>query len=79
MSNFNCETWFIEIAAQEFKSNLCRRDYVEYQGLSDVLFTAAMTGYKTQGFFITLTMTGIEFESILPLLKKFLESIEWKP
>ncbi|NNE64431.1 MAG: trypsin-like peptidase domain-containing protein [Gammaproteobacteria bacterium] len=77
VSNFNCGTWFIEVASQEFKSNLCRREYVEYQGLSDVLFTAAMTGYKQQGFFITLTMTGVDFQSTLPLLKKFLESIEW--
>ncbi len=79
VSNFNCQTWFVEIARQEFKSSLCRRDYVEYQGLSDVLFTAAMTGHKQQGFFITLTMTGVKYQSTLPLLKKFLESIEWNP
>ena len=78
VSNFNCRTWFVEIATQEFKSNLCRREYVEYRGLSDVLFTAAMTGHMRQGFFITLTMTGIDYQSTLPLLKKFLESIEWK-
>ena len=79
VSNFNCKTWFIDIASQEFKSNLCRREYVEYQGLSDVLFNAALIGHKQQGFFITLTMTGVDFQSTLPLLKKFLESIEWKP
>ena len=78
VSNFNCRTWFIDVASQEFKSNLCRREYVEYQGLSDVLFTAAMTGFKQQGFFVTLTMTGVDFQSTLPLLKKFLESFEWK-
>jgi len=79
VSNFNCRTWFIEVSAQELKSNLCRREYVEYEGMSDVLFTAALTGHSNQGFFITLIMTGVDFESTLPLIQRFLERIEWKP
>ncbi len=79
VSNFNCRTWFVDVSAQEFKANLCRREYVEYRGLSDVLFTAAMTGHARQGFFITLIMTGVEFESTLPLIQRFLETTQWKP
>ena len=78
VSNFNCQTWFVEIAAQEFKSNLCRREYVEYPGMSDVLFTAAMIGHSRQGFFITLSMTGVDFQSTLPLIRKFLERVRWR-
>ena len=78
VSNFNCETWFVEIAAQEFKSNLCRREYVEYPGMSDVLFTAAMTGHRERGFFITLSMTGVDYAATLPLIRKFLESMKWR-
>jgi hypothetical protein len=77
VSSFNCDTWFIDVSGEEFKANLCRREYVEYSGLSDVLFTAALTGREKQGFFITLTMTGTDFSATLPLLKKFLENIEW--
>ena len=79
VSNFNCDTWFIELSGEEFKANMCRREYVEYKGLSDVLFTAAMTGHAQQGFFITFIMTGVDYQATLPLLKKFLEHIEWKP
>ncbi len=79
VSNFNCRTCFVDVSAQEFKANLCRREYVEYRGLSDVLFTAAMTGHARQGFFITLIMTGVEFESTLPLIQRFLETTQWKP
>jgi hypothetical protein len=79
VSNFNCETWFIDVSGQEMKSNLCRREYVEYEGMSDVLFTAALTGHKNKGFFITLTMTGVDYASTLPLIKKFLEHSEWLP
>ncbi len=79
VSNFNCDTWFINIASQEFKANMCRREYVEYQGLSDVLFTAAMLGHANKGFFITFSMTGIDYQSTLPLVQRILEHIEWKP
>ncbi len=79
VSNFNCETWFVEVSGQELKANLCRREYVEYKGMSDVLFTAALTGHKNKGFFITLIMTGVEYASTLPLIQKFLEHTEWRP
>ena len=79
VSNFNCRTWFVDVSTQELKGNLCRREYVEYKGMSDVLFTAALTGHKNQGFFITLIMTGVDYSSTLPLIQKFLEQSEWKP
>ncbi len=79
VSNFNCDTWFVDISGQEFKTNLCRREYVEYKGLSDVLFTAALTGQKNRGFFITFIMTGVDFKSTLPLLKRFMEQVAWNP
>jgi hypothetical protein len=79
VTNFNCETWFIEVSSQQFKGNLCRREYREYAGLSDVLFTAALTGHADRGFFITLIATGVDFTSTLPLIRKFLENTEWTP
>ena len=79
VSNFNCDTWFVDVSGEEFKANLCRREYVEYEGLSDVLFTAALTGHSNRGFFITLIMTGTDFKATLPLVKKFLENIAWNP
>ena len=79
VSNFNCNTWFVEVSAEEFKVNLCRREYVEYAGLSDLLFTAALTGHDNQGFFITLIMTGTDFNATLPLVRKFLENVVWNP
>ena len=79
VSNFNCATWFVDISTREFKTNLCRREYVEYPGLSDVLFTAAMTDFDDRGLFITLTATGVDYAASLPLIQKFLEQVEWHP
>jgi len=79
VTNFNCDTWFVEVSSQQFKSNLCRREYRDYPGMSDVLFTAALTGHADKGFFITLIATGVDFDSSLPLIRKFLESTQWTP
>lgn len=79
VTNFNCATWFVEVSSQTFKSNLCRREYREYPGMSDLLFTAALTGHADKGFFITLTLTGVDFDATLPLIRKFLENTEWTP
>ncbi len=79
VTNFNCDTWFVEVSSQQFKSNLCRREYRDYPGMSDMLFTAALTGHADKGFFITLIATGVDFDSSLPLIRKFLESTQWTP
>ena len=47
--------------------------------MSDVLFTAALTGHDKQGFFLTLILTGVDFNDSLPLIQRFLEKTEWKP
>ncbi len=72
LSNFHCETWFVDVSEQTFKTSLCRREYIEYEGLSDILFTAALTGQGNKGFFIRLTMTGIAYDASLPLIQKFI-------
>jgi serine protease Do len=79
VSNFHCKTEFVEVSQQTFKTSLCRREYVEYEGLSDILFTAALTGHDNKGFFVRLTMTGIDYDASLPLVQKFMEGIEWTP
>jgi serine protease Do len=79
VSNFNCKNWFVDVSRQTFKTSLCRREYVQYEGLSDILFTAALTGHENTGLFVRLTMTGIDYDASLPLIQKFMESIEWTP
>ena len=44
-----------------------------------VLFTAALTGHRDKGFFVTLIVTGVDYASTLPLIQRFLEHIEWRP
>jgi S1-C subfamily serine protease len=79
VTNFKCFTDFTLIAGQEFKMTVCRRDYLNYTGLSDLLVTAALVGHKRQGMLFNLDMTGTTFESGMALLQRMLGDFKWQP
>ncbi|TXH60738.1 MAG: hypothetical protein E6Q84_04155 [Thiothrix sp.] len=78
VTDFKCETNFVQISQQNFKMSVCRRDYLRYNGLSDVLVTGAMVSQKQQGFLFELFLTGVDFKESMRLLKKEFESFKWK-
>jgi len=78
VTNFSCHTDFTKIAGQDFKTTVCRRDYLKYEGLSDMLFTTAMVGKKKQGFLFNLDLTGTDAKSAMNLFKRMLESFQWQ-
>jgi len=77
VTNFSCHTDFISIASQDFKTTVCRRDYLKYTGLSDMLFTTAMVGKDNKGFIFNLDLTGTDAEASLELFKHMLERFKW--
>lgn len=78
VSNFGCFTDFTLIAGQEFKLSVCRRDYLNHEGLSDLLITAALVGHKRQGMLFNLDMTGTTFDNGMELLKRMLGDFKWQ-
>ena len=78
VTNFACMTKFVNISGVDFKATICRRDYLKYTGLSDVLTTVAMVGHKKQGFIFNLDLVGTDFNSAMDLLQKMLEKITWQ-
>jgi hypothetical protein len=79
VTNFNCETRFVTIGDKPWKVNLCRRDYIRYPELSDLILTSAMTGEDRQGMVFNLYLTGTHYESGLELVRHFMETLAWKP
>lgn len=77
VTNFSCSTRFVDISEQKFKATICRRDYLKYSGLSDVLVTVAMVGKKQEGFIFNLDFVGADYNSALDLLQKMLEKMSW--
>lgn len=78
VNNFDCHTGFTGVSGQEFKLTVCRRDYLNYSGLSDVMVTSAMVGHKQQGMLFNLDMSGVDFDSGMKLLRRMLEAFKWQ-
>jgi S1-C subfamily serine protease len=78
VTNFKCQVRFLQIDEKQWKVNLCRRDYLRYPELSDMVLTAAMIGESDQGMIFNLYLTGTDFDSALILSKRFLESFTWQ-
>lgn len=78
VTNFSCNTRFVNVSKQEFKMSICRRDYLHYAGLSDVLITMVMVGHKSKGFIFNLDMVGTDFNIALQLFQKMLGEFKWK-
>ena len=78
VSNFACHTGFTQVAEQEYKMTVCRRDYLNYAGLSDVMVTGAMVGHKQQGMLFNLDMIGVDFDSGMQLAQRMLGDFKWQ-
>jgi hypothetical protein len=78
VTNFACHTGFTHVAEQEYKMTVCRRDYLNYAGLSDVMVTAAMVGHKQQGMLFNLDLIGVNFENGMQLAQRILRGFKWQ-
>lgn len=78
VTNFSCYTNFTTVAGQDFKMTVCRRDYLNYAGLSDLLITGALVGHEQKGMLFNLDMTGVPFESGMQLFRRMLEEFKWQ-
>ncbi|PID45513.1 MAG: serine protease [Proteobacteria bacterium] len=78
VTNFACHTGFMRLAGQEFKTTICRRDYLKYKGLSDMLFSMVMVGQPTEGGVFNLDIVGTDPGAGFRLFKQMLESFQWK-
>ena len=78
VTNFACHTGFTEIAGQDFKTTVCRRDYLKYKGLSDMLFSTALVGRQSEGGVFNLDVTGTNPDVAYSLFKKMVGAFQWK-
>jgi hypothetical protein len=78
VTNFSCHTDFTKIGDHDFKTSVCRRDYLKYTGLSDMLFTTALVGQKDKGFLFNLDLTGTDPKAALALFQSMLEKFKWQ-
>ena len=78
VSNYVCDTDFINIRQRSFRISGCSRRYHKYPELFDTVIMLASVDRNDQGVVIHISAAGISQENATALLAKFLEAIQWK-
>jgi hypothetical protein len=75
VTNFDCNSSFVDIAGKRWKSSFCIRQYKKYPRLYDMHLYMALVGEARQGMMATEVAEGVSKESALKLAQKFLTEI----
>jgi serine protease Do len=75
---FRCQTRNVKTQTGKLKAVLCARQYVKLPGLYDAVFRAATLGARNVGLVTTLSLSGVSFENIEGLSRRYMETIKWR-
>ena len=75
VTNFDCNSSFVDIAGKRWKSSFCVRQYKKYPKLYDMHLYMALVGAGRQGMMATEVAEGVSKESALKLAQRFLTEI----
>src|SRR6266550_3531394 len=75
---FRCQTRNVQTQTGKLKAVLCMRQYVKLPGLYDAVFRAATLGSRNVGLVTTLSLSGVSFENIQALTRRYIEDIKWR-
>lgn len=78
VTNYDCETGFVEHNRMHSKVVFCLRAYKKFDGLFDAFMKASALTRNDEALQSTLTLAGVSYESAIRLSQAFLDSIEWK-
>ena len=79
VTNFDCNSRFVDIAGFRWKSSFCVRQYKKYSKIFDMNLYMAMVGAGKEGFIVTLTAQGVSEQNALALAQKFMSEIKPSP
>ena len=79
VTNYECNTDFVEIAQRSWRASSCIRAYKKYTKLYDAILILALIDKPDQSAILKIGATGINKTNIQRLFKKFMESIKWIP
>jgi hypothetical protein len=78
VENYRCNTRFVEIESQTWKTAVCLREYKKYTGLYDVSLNMAHIGDNTRGLLVNMNAAGVDRENAMALVRKFMEGVTWQ-
>ena len=75
---FRCQTRNAATQGGKFKAVLCARQYIKLPGLYDAIFKAATLGSRNAGLVTTLALSGVTFDNVQLLTRRYMENIQWR-
>ena len=75
---FRCETRNVRAQSGKLRAVLCMRQYVKLPGLYDAVFRTATIGARNVGLVSTLSLSGVSFENVQTLTRRYMENIKWR-
>ena len=76
VSNYRCQTGFVEINNIAWRTALCFRKYKKFSRLYDMSLTMAQVDYDDRGLLINMNATGLTRDNAMQFVKKYMESIQ---
>jgi serine protease Do len=73
-----CNTQFVSLSGQDWKTTMCVWQYKKYPSLSDVVLKMALVTKQSQSMIIELTLLGVSEEKALAFCKKFMGALSWQ-
>jgi hypothetical protein len=78
VTRFRCYTRNVKNQTGKVRAALCARQYVKLPGLYDAVLKAATLGSRNAGVVSTLTLSGIDYNNVQTLSRRYLENIRWR-
>ena len=75
---FRCQTRNVGTQSGKLKAVLCARQYIKLPGLYDAIFKAATLGSRNAGLVTTLALSGVTFDNVQLLTRRYMENIQWR-
>jgi len=75
---FRCQTRNVGTQGGKLKAVLCARQYIKLPGLYDAIFKAATLGSRNAGLVTTLALSGVTFDNVQLLSRRYMENIQWR-
>ena len=75
---FRCYTRNVGNQTGKLRAALCARQYVKLPGLYDSVLKVATVGSRNAGLVSTLSLSGVSFNNVETLSRRYLENIRWR-
>lgn len=79
MGNFACREDFLQGRGLDWRISFCARPYRRFEGLFDISVAMASTGFAERGMVVNLGINGVSAPRARLFLRRFVESVEWRP